>query len=242
MCTVTIIPQGKSDFLLTSNRDEAPDRVPLTPDFYQENNVKMLFPKDEVGGGTWIGVSEKNRLICLLNGGYICHERKSEYRISRGVVVKELLATDEIVNAIEHYNLIDVEPFTLVISDWNSELQFFELVWDGSQKHFTKLPLEPKIWSSSTLYSNDMKKERLEWFDDYKLSNNLNAESILNFHKTAGIENKTYGVVMNRGKVQTTSITQVEKTSNILEMRYHSLRDNTTTAKIFKTSLATINE
>ena len=34
MCTVTIIPKGKNDFILTSNRDEAPNRTSLPPDFY----------------------------------------------------------------------------------------------------------------------------------------------------------------------------------------------------------------
>ncbi len=242
MCTVTIIPQGKSDFVLTSNRDEAPDRIPLTPDFYEENNVKMLFPKDKVGGGTWIGVSEKNRLICLLNGGYICHVREPKYRISRGVVVKDLLAADEIVNTIENYNLDNVEPFTIVIADWNDGLRFFELVWDRGQKHFTELPLEPKIWSSSTLYTDEMKAERLSWFDTYKTSNELNSNSILNFHKTAGIDNENYGVVMNRGTVQTTSVTQVEKNNDMLKMTYHSLRDDVITSKDFKTSLVSVNE
>ncbi|AXT20718.1 hypothetical protein D7030_11910 [Flavobacteriaceae bacterium AU392] len=241
MCTVTIIPKGGDDFVLTSNRDEAPDRIPLTPDFYSINNVKMLFPKDEKGGGTWIGLSEKNRLICLLNGGFICHVKESTYRVSRGVVVKDLLATDDIVLAIEEYDLDNVEPFTLVIADWNNKLRFFELVWDGAQKYFNKLPIEPKIWSSSTLYSNEMKQDRLSWFNAYKENNDLNAESILEFHKTAGLENKEYGVIMDRGDVKTTSVTQVEKTDGIVKMDYLSLKNNTTTSKSFKT-LVTVNE
>jgi len=234
MCTVTIIPKGKNDFILTSNRDEAPNRRSLSPDIYCIDNTKMMFPKDELAGGTWIGVSEKNRLICLLNGGFICHERKADYRMSRGVVVKDLLASDDIITAIENYNLDDVEPFTLVIADWNNNLKYFELVWDGIQKHFTELPMEPKIWSSSTLYSEDMKKERLQWFEDFKTENKLDSKSMLNFHNKAGHDNKDYGVIMDRHYVKTTSITQVEKFEDIVEMQFKDLKKNTISEKNFK--------
>jgi hypothetical protein len=52
MCTVTIIPNEKDNFVLTSNRDEAPSRVSLAPDFYNINNTTLLFPKDEISNGT----------------------------------------------------------------------------------------------------------------------------------------------------------------------------------------------
>lgn len=234
MCTVTIIPKGKNDFVLTSNRDESPNRTSLAPDIYLVEGTKMMFPKDELAGGTWIGVSEKNRLICLLNGGFICHERKADYRMSRGVVVNDLLASEDVVASIEDYNLIDIEPFTLVIVDWNISLKLFELVWDGQQKHFSALALEPKIWSSSTLYSKAMKKERLQWFEDFKIANELHSASIVNFHKTAGHDNKDYGVIMDRDFVKTTSITQVEKKEDVVEMRFNNLQSKNTSVKIFK--------
>ncbi len=234
MCTVTIIPKGKNDFILTSNRDEAPSRTSLAPDIYLVEGTKIMFPKDELAGGTWIGVSEKNRLICLLNGGFICHERKHEYRMSRGVVVNDLLASEDVVASIEDYNLVDIEPFTLVIVDWNNSLNLLELVWDGQQKHFTVLPLKAKIWSSSTLYSEAMKKERLQWFEDFKAQSELHSASLMNFHKTAGYDNKDYGVIMDRHFVKTTSITQVEKKEDLVEMRFNNLQNNTASMKTFK--------
>ncbi|MBU2939270.1 NRDE family protein [Lacinutrix sp. C3R15] len=233
MCTVTIFPTGENDFVLTSNRDEAPNRVSLVPDFYEVDAAKLLFPKDKKAGGTWIGVSDKNRLICLLNGGFKHHKRKESYRLSRGVVVKDLLASKEIVTAIEAYNFQDIEPFTLVIADWNTNLQFYELVWDGDQKHFKNLPKEAKIWSSSTLYSKAMKDERTQWFDDFKKGNKLNSAKALQFHKNTHINNKEYGVVMDRGFVKTTSITQVEKTKGVVSMCFENLAKNTKSLSTF---------
>ena len=232
MCTVTIIPIGNNDFVLTTNRDEAPDRVSLVPDFYTINNTKLLFPKDKMGG-TWIGVSEKNRVVCVLNGGFAKHERQSNYRMSRGIVANDFMTSDDIVATIEAYNLEDIEPFTIVIADWNTTLKFYELAWDGKYKHLIELPNDSRIWSSSTLYSEGMMKERQQWFENFEAFNDLNADSILEFHSTPDADNMDYGVVMNRGFVKTTSITQVEKRGNNLDMRYENIENKTVTTKTF---------
>ena len=236
MCTVTIIPKGDNDFIITSNRDEAPNRVSVNPKFYNFKDTQMLFPKDEVSQGTWIGISNKNRILCVLNGGLVFHERKPNYRLSRGIVVKDLLASNNIVHDIECYDFHDIEPFTLVIADWNSDLKFMELVWNGKQRHFKSLHKEPRIWSSSTLYSETMKEERLSWFEDFKSQNELNAESLLEFHNTAGKGNEDYGVIMDRGFVKTTSITQIEKSNDLLEMRYDNLKQSGKSITQFRTS------
>lgn len=233
MCTVTLIPKDENDFVLTSNRDEAPNRVSLKPEFYTINNTKLLFPKDELSGGTWIGVSEKNRVICVLNGGFAYHKRKAEYRLSRGVVANHFMISDNLEHTVNTYNFEDIEPFTMVIVDWNTTLKFHELVWDGTDKHFKVLPSEPNIWSSTTLYSETMKAERLQWFEDFKAENELDKNALLKFHKTAGINNDDYGVIMNRGFVKTTSITQIEKSDGNLIMHYESLVDNAVTTKNF---------
>ena len=233
MCTVTIFAKGKNDFVLTSNRDEAPNRISLSPDFYSVNNTRMLFPKDEKAGGTWIGISEKSRLICLLNGGFEMHTRKDNYRLSRGAVVIDLLASEEIVTAIEAYNLHDIEPFTLVIADWNTDLKFYELVWDGTQKHMTQLPKEARVWSSSSLYTRAMREARNQWFDTFKTENELSSAKALQFHENSNTDNSEYGVIMDRGFVKTTSITQVEKTKNTVSMTFKNLQSNTEFSKSF---------
>ncbi|MDN3666696.1 NRDE family protein [Algibacter miyuki] len=235
MCTVTIFPKGNNGFVLTSNRDETPNRKTLAPDFYTIKNTTLLFPKDELAGGTWIGISEKNRLICLLNGAFENHKKKSNYRYSRGIVVNDFLIADNIEICMKNYLLDDIEPFTIVVADWNTNLAFYELVWDGHKKHITKLPLEPKVWSSSTLYNQNMKAERLQWFENFKAENELTAESALKFHKTAGKSNSDYGVIMNRNAIKTTSITQVNKINDHIEMRYENRQDNTLDTKTFKT-------
>ncbi len=240
MCTVTIFYKGNNDFVLTSNRDEAPNRESLPPKIKTYKKVELLYPEDKLSGGTWIGVSENKRVICLLNGGFKIHERQIEYRQSRGLVVKDLLSLADI-NDAHNYDYSGIEPFTLIIADWNRGLCFYEIVWDGKKAHFSILDLVSHIWSSSTLYSEDMKQKRKEWFKVFKSENELSSNTLLNFHKTAGKDNLNFGVVMDRGFVKTTSITQVEKLGENITMRYESLQDEKVSLETLKSS-EVINE
>ncbi|WP_025742906.1 NRDE family protein [Aquimarina pacifica] len=234
MCTVTLIPTKENNFILTSNRDEAINRKTLLPEFYQENGSRMLFPKDAVAGGTWIGVSDKNTMICLLNGGFDIHKRASAYRQSRGVVVKELLGADDLEKSILDYNCKGIEPFTIIAANWNSDLLLLEFVWDGNQKHLRVLEKELYIWSSSTLYTQEMKKVREHWFADFEINNTLTPESLLYFHKNAGVGDCNIDLQIDRGDLKTKSITQIVKKEEELSMRYENLQNKEVSTVIFE--------
>lgn len=227
MCTVTFMPQSANNFILTSNRDEAPNRSTLPPRVYELDGVKLLFPKDELAGGTWIGASDQKRLICLLNGGFEPHEREKNYRMSRGVIVTDLLTRQDAATAIYGYDFINIEPFTIVMVDWSDELRLFELIWDGSDTHFNENPLESHIWSSSLLYPSEVKRKREAWFSSFLLNSmNPDEEELLNFHKTAGDGNPETNLVMDRGFVKTKSISQFSKNDNDSSIRYEDLQTN----------------
>ena len=224
MCTVSITPlKRENSFVLTSNRDEAPGRDTLPPKMYEVEGLKMAFPKDVLAGGTWLGVSERKRLICLLNGEFKKHVRKLPYGKSRGVVVKDLLAAEDFSEAAEACVLAEVEPFTIVAADWQKELHFFEFVWDGSNKHFRNLPLKPHIWSSSPLYSSQMKQLREDWFVGLQQEKELTPEALLNFHFSAGEGDKDKGVIMDRGFVRTVSVSQVIVSEEQVHFYYKDL-------------------
>lgn len=236
MCTVTLIPTAtfEKGFVLTSNRDEAAGREAIPPHFYTENSVKMLYPKDTEAGGTWIGISERKRLICLLNGEFENHIKNKSYRLSRGVVVKDLLASENIDEAILNYNMDQIEPFTIILVDWEEKLRFVELVWDGKKKHIKELELKSYIWSSSPLYTKEMKKQRARWFLDFQKKNKLFPENLLEFHKSAGVGDKNIDLVMDRGFVKTKSITQIVNSSEGTRMTYEDLRNDKISETIFR--------
>ena len=230
MCTVSFLPLENNDFILTSNRDETPLRKTIAPDFYTENNAALLYPKDAFAGGTWIGTSNQKRVICLLNGAFEKHQRKEFYRKSRGIIVTELLAVEDAVSEIQQTNFIDIEPFTLVLIDFKNELKIFELVWDGQNKHFQQLEHTPKIWSSATLYNEDMKLERQAWFADWLQENKVFLKNkILSFHKDSSKGTKETAVKMKRTFVETVSITSIIKNKSVLLMNYFDLLNDTFT-------------
>jgi hypothetical protein len=230
LCTLTFIPNSLENFVLTSNRDEAPRRGTIRPMMYTEDGVQLMYPKDELAGGSWIGISDKKRAVCLLNGGFAAHQREERYRMSRGIIVKDLLVSDAVLNKIDTYDFSGIEPFTIVIVDWNINLRIFELVWDGTNQFFTEKPLAPQIWSSSLLYSSEVKKKREQWFSAFLFSSLRPAcETILNFHKTAGEGNNETNLVMDRGYVATKSITQIIKDDSIVKMRYEDLESKNIT-------------
>ena len=231
MCTVTYLPLSNGNFILTSNRDVPFSRKKASfPKRYQEDKIELLYPKDGKAGGTWIGTSDKHRLICLLNGGFKNHEQQDDYKKSRGIIVKDLLKAEDIKLSCKQIDLEGVEPFTLVIVEWDqsskenkSNLRLLEFVWDGKKKHFEEFPQNPKIWSSSTLYSDGMKEMRMKWFSDWKLKQPFSKKSILEFHHKAGIGNPKIDVMMKRSNVGTVSITQVSKIDEELTMDYEEI-------------------
>lgn len=234
MCTVTLIPIEENNFILTSNRDEDLSRKTLFPKFYEINNIKMLFPKDSFAGGTWIGLSEKKNAICLLNGGFKRHKRLELYKQSRGVVVKDLLQSSNIEKSLKNYDCKGVEPFTIIAINWQSDLLFYELVWDGQKKHIRPLTKETHIWSSSTLYSEKEKTIRKEWFADFKKKSILTSETLLEFHKNAGVGDKNIDLQINRGALKTRSITQISKKGEEISMRHESLQSQKVNTIVFE--------
>jgi len=234
MCTITFIPQSNNNFILTSNRDEAPARETFPPKMYEENGVKLLYPKDAVAGGTWIGISGKMRIICLMNGGFVAHERKQSYGKSRGVVAKEFLAANNLKIEIEKYDFKQIEPFTAVFIEWKDTVLLLELVWDGSNFHFNEKPLTPTIWSSSPLYPVTLKNKRVTWFSDFIMKTEvLSKEKILHFHKTGGEGDLSSNLIMDRGFIKTKSITQISKQNEIIEMRYEDLQTEEISYSVF---------
>lgn len=223
MCTVTFLPLKDNGFIFTSSRDVGFQRAKAErPKNYLEKGVELYYPKDGKAGGTWIGTSRNNRLICLLNGGFKNHKRKDDYPKSRGLIVKELLIAENFETACMQIDLHDIEPFTMVVVSWKEKLRLFELVWDGEVRHFKELPPSPFIWSSSTLYDNQMKDMRNEWFDKWISSHDISPSAVLDFHKNAGIGDPEVDVFMKREKVGTVSITQVSKIRNDVDMVYEA--------------------
>jgi uncharacterized protein with NRDE domain len=226
MCTVTYIPSTGNGYFLTSNRDEKKIRlVAQKPVWYLYASGKILFPKDGNAGGTWMALHENGNAMVLLNGATQAHQYLPPYRKSRGVVFLDIFDHPQPLAAFDQVNLHKIEPFTLVI---RQQQYLFLTRWDGMDKTIEELdPAKGYIWSSSTLYSNEVIRKRKEWFDLFLTQHqDAGVDEILNFHRFAGDGDETNDVLMNRNdELFTVSITQLYRNQLNSLFQYYDLQN-----------------
>lgn len=225
MCTVSYLPL-KQGCLITSNRDEASERLSaLPPQVYESNGKSLLFPKDPVGGGTWIA-SSRDAAVCLFNGAFKPHVRKPSYRISRGLVPVSFFRYDTIEAFIKDFDFVGIEPFSLVIYH---QKRLVELKWDETTLHrFDHDPLQAHIWASATLYSPEVVAERKRWFSAW-LANSpaYNIENVMRFHSSR-LGDKENGLFIDRKNgLKTVSVSSIQfSEEQETRLTYHDLKRN----------------
>ena len=221
MCLVSYIPL-KGGFVLSSNRDEAPSRNAGKIIEEDKKQTKIYYPGDHAGG-SWIVISEDNRLVCLLNGAFENHERMLPYRMSRGIMMKEFFQYSDSVDFLQHYNCQNIEPFTMVIKD---SLGLFEFVWDGQKKYVQSLDLKKQyIWSSATLYNASQRAKRSDWLEkELRRRPSLTSEALLAAHLLEDPKDIGNSLKMNRNSVvQTISHTQVYVVNETATLKHLNL-------------------
>ena len=224
MCTVTFIPTPDG-FYLTSNRDESRQRGRAkAPEVYSGGHAKLIYPKDADAEGSWIVLKEKATAAVLLNGAFVKHTRNAPYRISRGLVLLEVIKKSDPLEHLIAMDLHGVEPFTLVLF---CEGNLWDCRWDGSRKHIHSLDgSNPHIWSSATLYDEAVSHERKQWFTEWLQSTGRPApEDIVAFHQMAGNGDIRNSLVMNRdNELFTVSVTSIAVSRRGARMAYHDLQ------------------
>lgn len=226
MCTVSFV-NVNNKIIITSNRDEKiirPSAIP--PKNYSINGKHVIFPKDPKAGGTWYIVDEKGTVLVLLNGADEKHQVELPYRKSRGLIVLELISHDSPKDFWDEMDLDNIEPFTLVLFQ---DSQLFQLRWNGNQKEKLNFDTNEKhIWSSATLYSSAIRKERADLFYSFLEEKGLLSETdMYQFHRYTDEGNAENGLVINRnGEMKTLSITQSVIEQNKVAILHYDLVTN----------------
>jgi len=223
MCTVSFLPI-EDGFILTSNRDEVKSRQAIFPKTYSSKSGAVSFPQDPKSGGTWIaGCATK--MICLLNGGLKKHKHSPPYRHSRGKVVLDAFDYSSFSDFRATYNFDNIEPHTLVMIDYENDLEVVELKWDGVEKHISiKNKKETHIWSSVTLYPDEIVLKRELWFKEWVSKNKFTVAAVKNFHKTGGSGDVKNDLLMKRtDDLKTISVTSFKYQGHTTNMIYEDL-------------------
>lgn len=223
MCTVSFV-KTNGKIIITSNRDEKIIRSnAIEPKTYHLNNKKVIFPKDNKAGGTWYAIDEHSNVLVLLNGAEEKHFLKQSYRKSRGLIVLDLIGSNSPLEAWNDIDLENIEPFTLVLFE-NQKL--FQLRWNEIKKSSLELDTnQSHLWSSSTLYSKEIREKRAHWFHTFlDTKPEVNEIELFNFHRYTEEENTEHGLVINRNDIlKTLSITQTILEQNKVAIYYSDL-------------------
>ena len=207
MCTVTFIPT-KDKYFITSNRDENPDRKIATgPGLFGYNGEKLFYPKDENAGGTWIVMKENGDAAVLLNGAFICHKAEPPYRLSRGIILLDIISAKTPSVTFRKIDLLDIEPFTIVLLENNC---LYEFRWDGMEKYYRQLDVtSPHIWCSSTLYDGFAARKKEQRFVSFLSKySSPTQQDILAFHNFIDDEISP-GAFLKTRDYSTVSITSI---------------------------------
>jgi hypothetical protein len=222
MCTVSFV-HSNGKIIITSNRDEQVARPAIEPRNYLINQKNLFFPKDPKAGGTWFVVDDCANVLVLLNGAEEKHQWNPPYRRSRGLIVLDLFSSESAISAWETIALENIEPFTIVLFQ---DQQLYQLRWDGHNKTAQNLNSEGNhIWSSSTLYSKEIRDQRRKWFSTFlDTTPELTFEEMFRFHRYTGADNAQHGLIINRNdELKTLSITQSVIERNKNTVTHHDL-------------------
>ena len=212
MCIVSIFSDKAGNFILTQNRDESifrptSDEIRTREIFHQN----YTGPLDLVSGGTWIFYSDLV-VCCILNGGYIKHSHRPHYRLSRGLVILEVLKYPDFEKFSDEIDLDEIEPFTMIMLQRISGEKKI-LVWDGIQKYKEDVSHTNLIVrSSSTLYTESEKRMHEAVFENL---NKKDPESIFKLQKELRMKkNEKFPTV------QTTSISQIIQQNSKIDLKF----------------------
>lgn len=209
MCTVSIVPL-KGMVACTFNRDEQSARNAGELLVRKKVGDKwIVFSREATRGGTWFCADDKGNICMLFNGAFTNHQRTETNYKSRGIVLLEIISARDPLVFFTESGFQTVEPFSVIFL---SKAELLRMTWDGKQKHLKVLERQaPYIFSSATLYTDPVIRERENWFIDFLETNDqLPApEKIFEFHsgyQKAEIEN---GLIIQRPNgISTLSISQ----------------------------------
>lgn len=146
MCTLTLAWQvfPAAPVVVAANRDEATDRPSSSPAVRDDDEggtgTRVLAPRDDRAGGTWIGVNEHGVFAGITNrwtDSELAGDR------SRGLLVDDVLGAQTSADAVgilhDAVERNEYDGFYLTVADETNATVFG---WDGA---LTETPLDPGV-------------------------------------------------------------------------------------------------
>tara|TARA_R110002012_G_scaffold62168_6_gene163457 strand:+ start:99078 stop:99716 length:639 start_codon:yes stop_codon:yes gene_type:complete len=184
-------------------------------------SAKVLFPMDPKAGGSWFALNDNGSVAVLLNGGFVNHAPTGNYARSRGLVLLDVIASQQPYELLQAMELRRIEPFTLVL--FNGKL--LEFRWDGHQKYYRPLDASKNhIWSSATLYKDEVIKQRRNLFQKFIDRNSkITPKDVVDFHSNNHDDFENGFIIDRDSGLKTFSVTQAVLDDEEIVMRHLDL-------------------
>ena len=152
MCTVSVVPH-EDGYRVMCNRDERLTRPSARPPRPCKLGARTaVYPSDQQGGGTWIGVNDAGVAVALLNRAPSGRMVTRRPQYSRGLIVPPLLEFDALATAAAAAARLDpaaFEPFSIVLVQGDTVCS---ITSDGSSLATERAVLRvPVLFTSSSL-------------------------------------------------------------------------------------------
>lgn len=224
MCTLSVIRPAPQAVRVAMSRDESTLRpAALPPRLWRLGARLALLPVDPQGGGSWIGVNDAGLVAALLNRNDSAEARPG--RLSRGAILPRLLAHDSIEDAASDLPAPrDNAPYRLLLLDGGDALL---LSSDGER--VAREPEPPVgaafVLSSSGLGDRLVQRPRRRLFERLvdAAAPQPRQQDAFHAHRWSGMG--SLSVVMSRPGARTVSLTTIDLTPGLAEMRYHEVSD-----------------
>lgn len=232
MCTVSIIPLP-GGFRLAVNRDEERDRPAARPPAWRgapaDPALRAIWPTDPLGGGTWVGATERGLVLAVLNVNPPGAARMPgvERALSRGTIIPSLIHAPSAEDAAARFAALDharFPPVRLVAAEPDRDARgvtIWESWWDGTALAAPRPHRAPACFVSSGL-GDDCVQVRLPLFHDL-VAASPTPEAQDAFHAHHWHDRPELSVLMCRAAARTISTTTVEVRGSSITMNHREV-------------------
>lgn len=220
MCTVSWL-HGPGGYTLWHSRDERRSRGPgLPPEFGSSGEgVSWIAPRDTDAGGTWVGVNTRGVTIGIANLFLRLPPLPPDRKLSRGLLVRDLLDSRSVAEAEERVGRVDLswfEPFTLAAVDEAGIPRL--LRWDRTQLRLVA-PLGPVLLVTSAGPGAGIERRRKELFERESAAGHLTGERLEALYRAPPTPDGV-GLCVQRPEVGTVSLTRVDVRTGAVSLTY----------------------
>jgi hypothetical protein len=230
MCTVTLVPSlGRQTLRLVMNRDEQrlrPQAWP--PQFAEVDGLRVVWPVDPVGKGTWVAASQAGLLFALIN----LHTGPQARGVpgdrnparSRAQVIPALAGAVGLEDAGARWQQLDLTwfaPFRLIVATGGRAAL---MTWDGEARAMTFVDLDaPLMLTSSSLADAFVERSRHDLFRSFMDSAVEPWQAQDRFHQHAWPHRRNASVLMSRIDACTVSRTALRLSEDCAEVAYYPI-------------------